>query len=140
MFLTLNWRFICLDDIVVVGSLKSLWRAFSSWNRCDLRHGEFCDQETVHPMDGGKSGSDPDPDWTSGIFHIRHCHEGEQTILSVPVITRGRFHKGFCAVTPNFCALRPTFEKLFTGAKVRRKAQTMGAGCETFYEIDPSIG
>ena len=50
---------------------------------------------------------------------------------------RGRFHKGFYALTPNFCALRPTFEKLFTGAKVRRKAQTMGAGRETFYEIDP---
>ena len=51
---------------------------------------------------------------------------------------RGQFHKQFCAPTPNFHALRPTFEKLFTGAKVRRKAQKMGAGRETFYEIDPS--
>ena len=41
---------------------------------------------------------------------------------------RGQFHKQFCAPTPNFHALRPTFEKLFTGAKVRRKAQKMGAG------------
>ena len=49
----------------------------------------------------------------------------------------GRFHKWFCAPTPNFRALRPSFEKLFTGAKVRRKAQKMGAGCETFYEINP---
>ena len=52
-------------------------------------------------------------------------------------MTRGRFHKLFCALTPNFCALRPTFEKLFTGAKAQPKAQKMGAGRETFYEIDP---
>ena len=42
-----------------------------------------------------------------------------------------------CAPMPNFRALRPTFEKLFTGAKVQRKAQKMGAGRETFYEINP---
>ena len=33
--------------------------------------------------------------------------------------------------------LRPAFEKLFTGAKVGRRVQKMGAGCKTFYEIDP---
>ena len=40
-----------------------------------------------------------------------------------PPSSRGRFHKRFCAPTPNFRTLRPTFEKLFTGAKVRRRAQ-----------------
>ena len=40
---------------------------------------------------------------------------------------------------PNFRALRPTLEKLFTGAKVWRKAQKMGAGRENFYEIDPRL-
>ena len=50
---------------------------------------------------------------------------------------RGRFHKWCCALTPNFCALCPTFEKLFTGAKVRCKAQTIGVGRKTVYEIDP---
>ena len=50
---------------------------------------------------------------------------------------RGRFHKQFCAPTPNFRALCPTFEKLFTDAKVRRKAQKMGVGRKTIYEIDP---
>ena len=49
----------------------------------------------------------------------------------------GQFHKRFCAPTPNFCALCPTFEKLFTGAKVRRKVQKFGLGRETVYEIDP---
>ena len=36
-----------------------------------------------------------------------------------------------------FAPLRPTFEKLFTGAKVRRKAQKFVAGHKTVYEIDP---
>ena len=31
-----------------------------------------------------------------------------------------------------------TFEKLFTGAKVGYKAQKIGAGRNTVYEIDPS--
>ena len=45
----------------------------------------------------------------------------------------------------NFCCtlrqivhtLRPTFEKLFTGVKVWRKAQNMGVGRKRVYEIDP---
>ena len=51
--------------------------------------------------------------------------------------TRGRFHKRFCAPLPNFRALCPTFEKLFIGAKVWRKAQKFSKGNETVYEIDP---
>ena len=39
--------------------------------------------------------------------------------------------------TPNFRALRPTFDKLFTGAKVQRKAQKIGVGRKSVYEIDP---
>ena len=44
-----------------------------------------------------------------------------------PPSSRGRFHKRFCAPTPNFRTLRPTFEKLFTGAKARRKRWAQGA-------------
>ena len=36
-----------------------------------------------------------------------------------------------------FVPLRPTFEKLFTGAKVWRKARKFGVGHKTVYEIDP---
>ena len=50
----------------------------------------------------------------------------------------GQFQKRFCALTPNFCALCPTLEKLFTGAKVWRKARKFGLGRKTVYEIDPS--
>ena len=32
--------------------------------------------------------------------------------------------------------LRPTFEKLFTCVKVGRRAQKIGVGCKTFYEMD----
>ena len=32
---------------------------------------------------------------------------------------------------------RPTFEKLFTGIKVPSKAQKIGPGHKTVYEIDP---
>ena len=53
-------------------------------------------------------------------------------------MTRGRFHKLIYALRQNICALRPTFEKLFAGAKVRRKAQKFGVGLKTVYEIDPS--
>ena len=52
-------------------------------------------------------------------------------------ITWGRFHKRFCTLTPNFRALHPTFEKLFTGANVGRRAQKVGAGRKTVYEMDP---
>ena len=37
---------------------------------------------------------------------------------------------------PNFCTLRPTFEKLFTGVKVWCKAQKMGVGHKAVYKID----
>ena len=37
----------------------------------------------------------------------------------------------------SFAPLCPTFEKLFTGAKVWRKAQKFGIGRKTVYEIDP---
>ena len=58
-------------------------------------------------------------------------------IIQIVLNIWGRFHKGFCALTPNFCALRPTFEKLFTSAKVRCKAQNFGEGLKTVYEIEP---
>ena len=55
------------------------------------------------------------------------------------ITTRGRFHKRFCALMPNFRALSPTFEKLFTGANVGRRAKNIGAGRKTVYDIDPCI-
>ena len=41
--------------------------------------------------------------------------------------------------TPNFCTIRPTFEKLFCGVKVQGRARTMGVERKTCYEIDPRI-
>ena len=35
------------------------------------------------------------------------------------------------------CTLGPTFEKLFTGAKVQHRAQKIGVGGKTVYEIEP---
>ena len=35
--------------------------------------------------------------------------------------------------------LGPTFEELFSGAKVLRKAQKIGVGHKTAYEIDPWV-
>ena len=35
--------------------------------------------------------------------------------------------------------MHPTFEKLFTGAKVRRNALKFGVGRKTFYEIEPGL-
>ena len=55
-------------------------------------------------------------------------HDGE---------SMGRFHKWFCALTPNFCALRPTFEKLFSGTNDGRRARIIGAGHKMVFEIDP---
>ena len=50
----------------------------------------------------------------------------------------GRFDKKIiCALRLTVCAIRPTFEKLFIGAKVQRKAQKIGVGCKTVNEIDP---
>ena len=58
----------------------------------------------------------------SGAKHIPlfsqrpfHFHSSVGTLF---IATKGRFHKRFCALMPNFCTLRPTFEKLFTGANV----------------------
>ena len=44
----------------------------------------------------------------------------------------------FRPLRPAICPLRPTFEKLFTGAKVWRKAQKIGVGRKSVKEIDPS--
>ena len=48
---------------------------------------------------------------------------------------RGQFHKLIYAQRQTICALRPTlrptFEKLLTGAKVQRKAQKIGIGRKT---------
>ena len=49
----------------------------------------------------------------------------------------GRFHKLICAIRHTVGALRPTYEKLFTGAKVRRKVQKIAVWRKTVYEIDP---
>ena len=37
---------------------------------------------------------------------------------------------------PNFRTLGPTFEKIFTGAKVQSKAQKIGVGRKSVYEIE----
>ena len=39
-----------------------------------------------------------------------------------------------------FAPLRPTFEKLLTGAKVRPKEKKIGVGRKSVYEIDPRTG
>ena len=51
------------------------------------------------------------------------------------MVTRGLSHKWFSALTPNFCAMPPTFEMLFSCAKVRRKARKFCVGGKTVYEI-----
>ena len=52
----------------------------------------------------------------------------------------GQFHKWFCTLTPNFCTLGPTFEKLFTGPNDGRRARKFGAGRKTVYEMEPLEG
>ena len=52
-------------------------------------------------------------------------------------ITKVRFHKLIYALHQTICTLRPTFEKLFNGAKVWRKAPKIGIGHKTVNEIDP---
>ena len=42
-----------------------------------------------------------------------------------------------CTLRQTICTLRPTFVKLFTGTKVWCKAQKIGVGHKTVYEIDP---
>ena len=51
--------------------------------------------------------------------------------------TRCRFHKLIYILRPAICALRTTFEKLFTGAKVWRKVQKISVGRKKAYEINP---
>ena len=48
----------------------------------------------------------------------------------------GWFHN----LRQTICALCPTFKKLFTDAKVQHKAQNIGVGRKTVYEIDPWTG
>ena len=48
-----------------------------------------------------------------------------------------QFHKLICPLHHTVVALRQTIEKLFTGAKVQRKAQQIAVWCKTVYEIDP---
>ena len=67
--------------------------------------------------------------------------EKHRPLISRQVVTcfktMGPFHKPFWALTPNFCALRPTFEKLLGGVKVWRRAQKFGVRRKMVYEIDP---
>ena len=73
-------------------------------------------------------------------FHIQCQSEYQNSPVFKwlqPVL--GRFHKRVLHPEPKFRALRPTFEKLFTGTKVWRKARKFGVGCKTVYEIDPWI-
>ena len=51
--------------------------------------------------------------------------------------TWNRFPKLVCAICQTVFALCPTFEKLFTGVKVWCKAQKIGVGGKTVYEINP---
>ena len=63
-------------------------------------------------------------------FHI-------QTSLR-DLLTMGLFHQLVCDVRQTVIALSQTFEKLFfTAVKVWRKAQKIGVGRRTVYEIDP---
>ena len=83
--------------------------------------------------------------WTSSVCQwsdllilsecqTKNVRTGVQNVWQ-PVL--GQFHKLIYALRPAICALRPTFEKLFTDAKVRRKAQKIGVWHKTVYEIDP---
>ena len=61
--------------------------------------------------------------------------------------TKGQFHKSWLHVVKHrysfihlHSMLRPTFEKLFTGAKVWRKAQKIGVGRQTVYENNVKTG
>ena len=51
-------------------------------------------------------------------------------------MARGRFHKLFYALRQTISAQRPTFEKLFTGAKVKWEAQKDDVRHKTVHEID----
>ena len=60
-----------------------------------------------------------------------------QKVVKKMYSTRCRFHKLIYILRPAICALRTTFEKLFTGAKVWRKVQKISVGRKTFNEIEP---
>ena len=62
-----------------------------------------------------------------------NCH-----LVAVFFLLWGWFHLLIYALRPAICVLRPTFEKLFTGTKVRRKVQKKDVGRKKLYEIDPS--
>ena len=53
------------------------------------------------------------------------------------MVTRGLSHKWFWALMPNFCAMIPNFEKLFSCTKVWLKVRKFGGGRKTVYEIYP---
>ena len=82
-------------------------------------------------------------DWNSrkiNLIHSNLCRSRFWPVISIFVplfIARGRFHKRFCAPKPNFCTLRPTFKKLFTGTKVWRKARKFGVGRKTVLKSTP---
>ena len=59
---------------------------------------------------------------------------GTQTIAQV---IWGQFHKLFCTPMPNFCTLCPTFENLFIGSNVQRKARKFDLGRKSVHEIGP---
>ena len=50
---------------------------------------------------------------------------------------RGQFNELIYTLRQTISALCPTFEKLFTGAKVWHKAQKIGKKSKTAYEINP---
>ena len=83
--------------------------------------------------------------WTSSVcqwsdllilseFKTKNVHTGVQNVWQ---LVWGQFHKRFCALTPNFCTLRPIFEKLFTRKKVGPTMWKFGVGRKKVYEIDP---
>ena len=64
-------------------------------------------------------------------------HEFQIHLSAGLFCARGQFQKLIYALRPAICALRPTFEKLCTGAKVRCKAQRISVGGKTVYKINP---
>ena len=57
---------------------------------------------------------------TSYLIHLLHFLH---FIPLTPKATRGRFHKPFCTLTPNFCTLRQTFTPQNSFLKVGHRAQ-----------------
>ena len=61
----------------------------------------------------------------------------EMSLIKQKSETRGRFFKLVCTLCHTVRALRPTFEKLISGAEVGRRTWKIGVGHKTVYEIDP---